>query len=352
MKIGLLSMQRVNNYGSFWQAYCLKGIIEKSGHEVEFIDILPGEKESITEHRKSFGFSKIKRIPYYLFQNRKSAIFDDAQKHILHCSNDANYKSDYDSIIIGSDEVFNCVQKSPWGFTSQLFGDIDNTNVNTYAACFGYTTYEAILESGKSNKIINALSNIKNISVRDQNSANIIKLLIEEEPQIHLDPVIVGDLPIDIPEIKDEKYILVYSYDFRLSDKEVIKQTREYAKKHGYKIISAGFYQDWVDKNVLPTPKELLSYFRNAEFVVTDTFHGTIFSSRMHKQFITVIRDTNKQKLKDLLERINMEERSYSKGEMLQTKIEQEIDYSEYEKLRIKERNRTDSFLNMCFKQL
>ena len=64
-----------------------------------------------------------------------------------------------------------------------------------------------------------------------------------------------------------------------------------------------------------------------AEFVVTDTFHGTIFSSRMHKQFITVIRDTNKQKLKDLLERINMEERSYSKGEMLQTKIEQEISF-------------------------
>lgn len=343
-------MQRVNNYGSFWQAYCLKDMIEKRGHEVEFIDILPGEKESITEHRKTFSFSKLKKIPYYLFQSKKAAIFEDVQKNILGCSNEANYSSNYDGIIIGSDEVFNFVQQSPWGFTPQLFGDIDNANINTYAACFGYTTYEAIIESGKTEIIKNALSNIKNISVRDQNSANIIKLLTSQEPEIYLDPVIVGDLPKDIPEINDGKYILVYSYDFRLSDKDVIKQTREYAKKNGYKIISAGFYQDWVDKNILPTPMELLGYFHNAQFVVTDTFHGTIFSSRMHKKYITVIRDTNKQKLKDLLERINMEQRAYSIGEVIQTKIEEDIDYSEFESYRKKERDRTDQFLATCFK--
>ena len=46
MKVGILSMQQITNYGSFLQAYGLKSIIEGLGHEVEFIDIVPGEQLS------------------------------------------------------------------------------------------------------------------------------------------------------------------------------------------------------------------------------------------------------------------------------------------------------------------
>ena len=51
-------------------------------------------------------------------------------------------------------------------------------------------------------------------------------------------------------------------------------------------------------------PFEALYTFKNADFVITDTFHGTIFSSKYSKKFVTIIRDSNKNKLLDLIVRL------------------------------------------------
>ena len=349
MNIGLLSMQRVANYGSFWQAYCLKNIITgNSNCCVEFIDIVPGKKDTRTEYKKTFSFSKIRRIPYYVFQKGKKQLFLESQRKVLECSEKPNYREDYDAIIIGSDEVFNFVQQSPWGFTPQLYGVINNVNVSSYAACFGYTTLDDIKKKNREEIIAKGLSNLKHISVRDQNSAEIVEKLTGRKPVIHLDPVIVGDIPLTLPDIGRKRYILIYSYDFRFNDSDLIRQVREFANETNRKILSVGFYQDWVDKNVLPNPMELLAYFNNADYVVTDTFHGTIFSARMHKKFATVIRNTNSQKLEDLLVRIVMEDRKYSPGDSLKRILEEEIDYERFEELRVEERRRTDDYLSNC----
>lgn len=349
-KIGLLSMQRVNNYGSFWQAYCLKKMLQENGNIVEFIDIIPGTKETVSQSKKTFSFSKIKRIPYYIKQKQKSNVFKEYQMKVLECNDIPNYSDNYDAIIIGSDEVFNCIQKSSWGFSEQLFGSINNDNVNTYAASFGYTTYENVVERHYVNDIKKALNNLKHISVRDENSCSIIKKIDGRCPEKHFDPVVVGDLPLDkLPTIKENnKYILIYSYDFRFSDKKIIQQIRKLAKKNGYKIYSVGFYQDWCDKNIITDPKTLLSYFKKAEYIITDTFHGTIFSVRCHKQFITIIRDSNRQKLGDLLNRLNMIDRLFENGDELERLIDINIDYKSFELLREKERKNTEEYLYRC----
>lgn len=349
MKVGLLSMQRVNNYGSFWQAYCLKKMIEDKKNTVEFIDIIPGKKETRTIFKRTFSFSKIKRIPYYFFQWKKRGIFLDAQKSILGCMAKPNYSDVYDVIIIGSDEVFNFVQDSPWGFSPQLYGDMDNNNVNSYAACFGFTTLKEIEKSGVYDVMTSALLNLKHISVRDQNSADIIQHLTGSTPEMHFDPVIVGDLPLHKLSVNcSELYILVYSYDFRFSDKGIIKQIRELARKNKCRIYSVGFYQDWCDKKIVTDPVQLLNYFYNAQYIVTDTFHGTIFSVRCHKKFVTVIRDTNKQKLNDLLLKLNLVDRIVSNQDDITEIIYKDIDYSSFEILRQKERARTDVYIERC----
>lgn len=349
MKIGLLSMQRVHNYGSFWQAYCLKKMIEEIGNSVEFIDIIAGENNSRVEYKRTFSLKKLKRIPYYVFQRKKGEIFYKFQKNVLGCTEEKNYSTDYDGIFIGSDEVFNFVQESPWGFTTQLFGDMSNDNINTYAACFGRTTLEDIIERGYSDKIYNAMMKISRISVRDQNSSDIVEKILGKEPQIHLDPVMIGELPIKNEKAgKNEKYILIYSYDFRFSDRELIDEIKVIAKKLECKIISVGFYQDWCDENIVPDPYQLLSYFNNAEYIITDTFHGTIFSVRCHKKFVTVIRDSNRKKLEDLLNRINLKERIIKNRNDLERIIDEEIDYVSFEKLREKEQVRSFEYLRTC----
>ena len=74
--------------------------------------------------------------------------------------------------------------------------------------------------------------------------------------------------------------------------------------------MSAGLYQSWCDKNIKADPFEILGYVKNAKYVVTDTFHGTVFSIKYKKPFATLIRESNKEKLSDLLRRFNLEERN------------------------------------------
>lgn len=349
MTIGLLSMQRVKNYGSFWQAYCLKKLIEKQQNVVEFIDIIPGEEATRTVFKRSFSFSKIQRIPYYIFQRKKHKVFTKFQKNMLGCWDEPNYQENYDGIIIGSDEVFNFVQDSPWGFSPQLYGAMDNSNINSYAACFGYTTLKDIEDKGVRMSIVSALSNLNNISVRDVHSAEIIRHLTGVEPELHFDPVLVGDLPLDrIPSIDEGRYILIYSYDFRFSDEDMIRQIRKIAERKKCKIYSVGFYQSWCDKNIVDTPLNLLGYFKHAQYIVTDTFHGTIFSVRFHKPFVTVIRDSNRFKLQDLLMRMNLEYRIVFGQVDLSHILYEDIDYDTFEHFRQKERARTDDYIRQC----
>lgn len=350
MKTGLLSMHRVNNYGSFWQAYCLKGMIEGCGSNVEFIDIIYG-RQFLDEqpYKRKFCFSKILKIPYYLFQRKKGQIFNEYQTKALGIR-EKNYSSDYDCIIIGSDEVFNCVQQSPWGFTPQLYGKIENDNVNSYAGSFGYTTKPDIDKYHLGDDIAAALSNLKNISVRDLNSENIVHELCDDRKTYrHLDPVLIGDLPIPKDSLNSkEKYIIIYSYDFRFSDDVYIQKIKEFASANNLRIYSVGFYQKWVDKNIVTDPFTLLKYFNNSEFVITDTFHGTIFSIRCHKRFVTIVRNTNTQKLTSLLENVNLSHRIVDDPKNLLETLKQEIKYDTVDELLKQERTRSEEYLSAC----
>ena len=111
MQVEILSMQRVNNHGSFWQAYLLKKMLTDNGSEVEFIDIIPGrtlrssanvQKKKLTERMKH-AFRKV--VFNYRFQPRKTAIFERQQCTQLLCTKEPNYSFDYDSIIIGRAEM-------------------------------------------------------------------------------------------------------------------------------------------------------------------------------------------------------------------------------------------------------
>ena len=352
MKIGILSMQRIINYGSFWQANLLKKFFESQGHTVEFIDIIPGRKlDTFTQNNKS-SIGKIDRVLRKIAFMRRKKIISDFQEKILGCSSSPNYSDDYDCVIIGSDEVFNFAQPIPWGFTPQLHGDINNENVNSYAASFGASTYDDIEKYGVRNELINAFSNLKHISVRDENSYSIIsQLLPNQKIYRHLDPVLVGDLPIYVRKEVKKKYIIIYSYDSRFNDENYIKAIRKFANKNKLKIYSVFGYQDWVDKNIVVDPFELLQYFANAEYIITDTFHGTIFSVRCHKKFVTVIRKGNvgnEQKLTSLLETLCLKDRQLTDAYTLESILKSDINYEKVEQILKEEKIRTEEYLKMC----
>lgn len=333
MNIGILSMQKVMNYGSFLQSFALKKTLEGLGHRCEFIDIkqglvLPGLDRSFSFFARKaldryFKWDLFKRIHYTReFQKRFKHEF------FKMLGIDVKQISHFDVVVIGSDEVFNFAQCVPWGFTTQLYGMVENTNkVISYAASFGHTTIDNIEYYGVRDEIKKALSSLSSISVRDQNSFDIIKNLTGKEPFLHVDPVLMFDYEPYVKVINRSNYIIVYTYPNRIKEEKEIESICAFARKEGKKLISIGFYLPWCDETVIPDPFEVLDYIKSADYIITDTFHGCVMSLKFNKKFAALVRDSNKQKMLSLLSQFHLEGRIVDQSANLEEKLYSISDY-------------------------
>lgn len=318
-------MQDVDNFGSLLQAYGLKKIL--CGNSVEFIPIKKNDEDNSLLDNKILDFSneqnksnkiinKLSRLDFYLINriilkkkdNMQNNIFSKFRQEYLNIDYDSN-KDKYDLCIIGSDEVFNCLVKSPWGFTSQLFGNIENAkSIISYAASCGATSVDKIPSQVKE-KISMSLSKLNGISVRDKNTMKFVEQLSDKECCTSLDPVLISDFEEEILNNKfelDYDYCIVYSYYNRIKDKKEISMIKKFCRQNKLKIISVGAPQFWIKNHIVCNPFEMLYIFKNAKFVITDTFHGTIFATKYSNNFATIVRDSNKNKIIDLLNRVDL----------------------------------------------
>lgn len=356
MNIAILSMQEVKNYGSFLQAYSLKTNIEALGHQCEFINIQPGEQLGVykqSKYRKIFlffqriwGIDFFKRFySIYRFQSRFSKEF---LPYLGVYSPTAN-QSDrhYDVVVIGSDEVFNCAQKTWFGYSKQLFGFGLNTDkVISYAASFGATDISKLSLIGKKEEVSKMLKKFCKISVRDNNSFMIVEGLTGIKPEINVDPVFLLDyerlMPLSVPM---ERYIIIYTYPGRITDKKEIAAIKNIAATKSLKLISIGHYFSWCDKVVIPSPFEVLTYFKNASYIITDTFHGSVFSIKYEKQFCTIVRDMNANKLTSLLGQFGLSSRQIKDLNQLESLLDTAIDYIPVRNIISTEREKSISYL-------
>lgn len=367
MKIGIMSMQRIVNYGSYMQSLALKELCESLGHTVEFVDFhinmtiderqsFSGRIRAYRRWAKQSGIGKIvKRIlkknnvnppmiqQYY--QNSLKELGVTAKK---------NYSTNYDVLIIGSDEVFNCTQTNvDVGYSLALFGKGSRAKKTiSYAASFGTTTLEKIKKYSVGKELRKYLLQLDAISVRDSNSKKIIEELVKKTPYVHLDPVLVGNLDtkVDTTKVEFDNYLLVYGYSGRFSAEEG-EVIQKFAHDKGLKTVSISGTQKFCDICTCCKPKEILSYYRKADYIVTDTFHGTIFSIITHKKFVTICRKTeergasNYEKLADLLNRMGLQEREIVDISKISDVMDVEIDFDRIEMIRQSEREKTIEYL-------
>lgn len=371
MKVGIISMQRVVNYGSFLQAYSLKNIIEKLGNEVEFIDykVEPPIVEEYINNEYSncketaAKTSLLKKAARFLWENknaksRKLRRYYRAKMYLTKRYNEEflpmlgvtkqyRYNLCEDAIVIGSDEVFNCLQANKnVGYSKELFGyDANSKILISYAASFGTTTYEGLEKYGIAGEVADMLSEFDYISVRDKNSLSIVEKLIGGTPDYHVDPVLINDYDGLIPQsVALKNYMIVYAYGSRISDEEAMYINR-FAGENNLKVITLGETNRFEWDHLIVNPFEVLAYFKNASYVVTDTFHGTVFSIKYSKQFATIIRDSNRQKLSDLLERFNLTNRQVNDITCLESVLKSKTDFDSVQKQIIKEKKNSIEYL-------
>lgn len=330
MKIAILSMQRVDNYGSLLQSYSLKKILESKGHDVYFLDIEPRAKDDQLLERDRLDFvcerekggaglaAKLQRIDKYFFYRlihkvqyaKRQQCMQAFRTQYLEIQKNNDF---FDLCIIGSDEVFNCLDSSEWGFTSQLFGEVRNANkVITYAASCGATQHEMVPQQVKY-CISRSFDNIAAFSVRDENTCQFVKSMTSKQVSIHADPVVLGEFSHEIKAADQvgrisQKYCLIYSYHNRFHGKKEIDAIVKFCRKHKLKPIAVGAAQKWIRSFWVGGPFELLNLFLNASFVITDTFHGAIFSAKYAPRFAVLSRKSNRNKLDYLLRTLEIEE--------------------------------------------
>lgn len=360
--VEIISMQNVDNYGSVLQAYALKKIIGELGCKVSFNDIEKGRNRVLNQQcaqgdiarnspRKIEGFwpkRQLLRVMGKIYYMRMAKIFKKFREE--YGLNSVGASETFDVCVIGSDEVFNCMQNSSWGFSTQLFGDVKNANkVITYAACCGFTKSDMLSEELKV-EIQSAMNHLSAISVRDTNTARFVNTLSGKSYHFNLDPVAVGDFTRELQDIDisfklSGKYCIVYSYNRRIDRPDEIQAITQYCKKHNLKIIAPYGRQDWIKESALLTPFELLKAFQNAECIITDTFHGTLFGAKFGKHMAILVRDSNRNKLTDLVKRLHLEKHLVENVNQLDDILSMDLDEANIQKVFKDERIKSIEYL-------
>lgn len=359
MKIGILTYYRAFNYGAFLLSFAMKKTVEGLGGDCYFLDVQKGEKTRGSKlnlmlrycaflevaFRMAFSGQIYNLIRSIKYKNARDKAFETYYKIL---ETEKIDKGEFDLVIIGSDEVFNATGHSDHGFTTQLLGDVKNSKkVISYAASCGPTTIKKIQKFGLEDKMREAMANFHAISVRDQNTHDVVGKIACRKAEIHIDPVFLFDFKDYLtPKFANKDYILLYSFQYKISRREQ-REIIKYAKNRNKKIISIGCCYDWCDKSLLPeTPFEVLDYVKNASAVITDTFHGLVFSIKFNKNFCALQRPNNKEKIGYLLKQFNLENWNAGHAGDISKLLDTKPDYSRINQFIVRETERSINYLS------
>lgn len=203
-----------------------------------------------------------------------------------------------DLIVLGSDEIWNLCGS---GYHPLKFGTgLENQRTIAYAPSVGAVTEETAVPED----VLSGLKHLDRISGRDVESLKFVERACGRKAEKMLDPTFLYNFDTDIERenIKPKPYRYILIYDCKLTE-PMVKQLQEYAKKNDLKIIGAGDYKTFYDEGFIDlTPYEWVDLFRNAEKVITGTFHGTVFSIKYNKSVLCYPTEKNRiNKIRSLL---------------------------------------------------
>lgn len=323
MKVGIMTFHRAINYGAILQVLALQKSIEKFNVEVEVIDYrcekIEKDYSNIRIRKNTVLNDTINSVLSYPIRRKKKNNFLKFMNNNLNLSKEVYYSIDdlfksnefYDLFVTGSDQVWDnkCVNFDKAYFLSFVN---EAKKKNSYAASFAFGE----LPSGTEEEYCNRLCDFENISVREDIGVSIFGKLLNREINVNLDPTLLLEkdewTSYTNENAEKEKYILVYTVN---APKELLKYAENISNKLGCKII---YINDSFKKKAKAeylrgaSPSEFLTLFKNAEIVLTNSFHGTVFSIIFEKKFVVELNSkTNKvnHRSKHLLEFLKLEKR-------------------------------------------
>ena len=344
MKVTIVTVYNSENCGSYWQSYALKRTLEKMGHQVFFY------KRSTLGTSHSFLLLLAKTGKYCLkfkFDELKGLwkqylAFSKIQKNFVES------KENSDAYVIGSDTL--------WSVENKYFRD--NIDLYTGSRFVEGKAFTYAISAGNASQEIfwkiplmeQKLKRLVAISVRDEHTRELVASHRLPVCQV-LDPTMLLEKreyeSLMRREYNEKNYILIYTFKEFTSENR--KRIEKFAQINRLTIKVYGRVSEWNSFHYAE-PIGFLENFKNAKFVITDTFHGTIFSILFHKQFVV----TNEKKIKviELLRQFQMENRILYNMDTLEDTLSRKIDYSLFEKRRGKLKMESLEFIEKSLRRI
>ncbi len=368
-KIGIITFQNAHNYGGILQLYALKTYLENKGYSVDAINYINKQIESqypffpkipFKTYRKKVIIESILKIPINVVRNLyslkqhiiKYKKFNKFINNIVKTDRFYNIKdfknlNDYDAFVCGSDQIWNPTLTG--GLDKVYFCDFntDATKIS-YAASMGLKELPE-LEELKFQRLIN---NFDYLGVRETTLKDYISKFTNQEVVENVDPTLLLDEKEYTKLIKSNnygKYIFVYSLVddnklFEIAEKLSEEKRLPIVELRYEKIFKHRKYKQVADSG----PEDFLGLVKNAEYVVTNSFHGTIFSIIFEKEFYSVYNEWGTSRIKTILEKVGLIDRYINDYEEI-SKLKS-IDFSNVKKEIKKLRKDSCDFLEEALK--
>ena len=369
MKINTITCHDVYNLGASLQAYALQHYLEDCGHDVNIIDYKP---EYLSRHYKlsvvaNPVFDKplvkqlylLAKLPGRLIALRRKKVFDNYTGQYLKLTKRYNSYEELtldpphaDCYIAGSDQIWNTLFQN--GRDAAFYMDFGPSNVKRISYAASFATPDVVPEY--KDFVIKQLRKIDAISIREKTSLPLLAELGRPDGVAVCDPVfllskeewVAAIASTKMQSITDDKYLLVY-----LTDKgpQIENIARMIKQKTGWKIYSVGGIKaQCADKSYHNAgPLEFVELIKNAQFVISNSFHATAFSIIMGTKFCVVNRaDAINERMKSILQDYGLSERLVSE---YNDAFLDDMDLSELDERRKKIADASKEWLNSQLKK-
>lgn len=294
MRIGIVTLHLIDNYGGILQNYALQQALRRLGHEPLTVDYLP----RMSAWR--YVLSACKTVALWPFPGRrrpfapcrtrrKPQVQSFLDRHVALTSTVHRYKArtlrEYrvEGIVVGSDQVWRPRYNRYLEDMFLRFARRERVRKIVYGASFGVGAMEFTGEQLR--RCAPLLRQFSRVSVREASGVDLCREYFRVRAEHVLDPTLLlgrGDYESackDVP-VRTERFLACYILDMPEGLRERVSAVAARLRLRPL-YFTAG-------KDASLTVEEWISVFRDAEYVVTDSFHGTVFSIIFGKPFVTI----------------------------------------------------------------
>lgn len=342
MKVGILTLPLHNNYGGIIQAAALFRVLSDMGHD----PILLNKKYWRPLHHRILG-PVLRAIPGHDIKNSRTqaairARHQSFMNRFLHARSPLLFtkqalekyvkRSELDAVVVGSDQVWRPSYIEDIDTGSYFLDFKGSFRKISYAASFGHNIWT---KEDRISEVRRMIAGFDHVSLRELSGVELTKSVLgRENCRMVIDPTLLVD-PSFYEDVMghgggSSNYILNYVLDEGPVVQCVVQSIIEASNQR--KKIKKITLDDNANSNAADLPQWLRS-FRDADFVVTDSFHGTVFSILFRKQFVCVgNEERGLDRFQSLLSLLNLEDRLVvDKSEV--SNVTSTIDYEQVETL-------------------